>query len=734
MRRKKIKFHTHHFTSVEIKKGSSIEKNFSVFNSNFFFYIGNNIIRFILLLGSSIFSVFLAAKLAIFFLIHKVWHILLAEVKKTSSLGKRRAKILYSLEFRRSVALFVFLCACGWGMFKAAGLLASALDLKNSIFTGAQAGIGHLNQAEQALASQNTEEANSQFAQALHNFTTGKQQLEEGNTMVTDILSVLPQTRDAQNVLSAAALISQSGQEMVKLYSAASSLSFSPQGLESSAGVTPTITAMDDALSSAAEKIKSANVKLLSVNPSFIPAQKRTEFVALTGKLSVADSAISNVKDIFSLLRQMVIPKTNVLLLFENNNELRPGGGFIGTYGNFVLENGKITSQTISSIYDLDGQLQQKISPPTPLLNVSDRWYIRDSNWFADFEASSHKVSGFYELEGGQTPNVTVAITPSVITSLLKITGPVTLPSFNITLDADNFVEQTQAISTISYNTPLNKPKQILADFFPVFIQKLKLLSKDQYKQVLITLLQQLQQKQIVFAAQDTAVQSQLETFNWAGKIFGTDRDYFNMVSSNLGGTKTDLSIQKKIHLETTISSNGSITDDLTVDITNQLPKLAGTENTSFVRFLVPKGSKLLSVTGFDGKNLDSLKNKSYKVDSAVANWESGMVKDVSSGTLIGTESEKTFFGNWLTVPGGETRHLHLRYQLPMNLQNLDRYSLVLQKQIGSQNDLLDYTVHFSGKALKWESFTPNSIEADKLEQSLVLDKDYFFGMVLESR
>ncbi len=705
MSQKKFKFQTHHFTSVSVDKKKKESRLFLVF-----FYVGSSIIKIIK---------------APFVLIAK-------DFQKTAVLAKKRSVALRSRQLARNVLLFLIFSLFGWGLFRAAGFLAAVLDLKNSVYSGVQAGVAHLTQAGQALATQNTALAGSQFVQAENSFVASRQQLDKGNAEMLDLLDVLPQTQSAKNLLDAASLLSQSGQDLVKFYSEASTLSFSVQGLESTGNTADTINSMDASLNSALAEISSANQKLVGANLSVVPSGKQREFLQLSSTLASAQIALNNLKDVFGLLQQIVMPKGTVLLLFENNNELRPGGGFIGTYGDAAIDGGKINNLTISSIYDVDGQLKTYIAPPEPILNVNDRWFLRDSNWFADFPTDARKAGEFYAMEGGQAPDTIIALTPNVIVSLLQITGPVSVPDFKVTLNADNFVEQTQAISTVSDDLTLNQPKQILADFFPLFMQKLKTLTPQQSKQVLAALLGQLEQKQIVLESDNPAVESQLESFNWAGQVATADRDYLQMVSANLGGTKTDLSMQKKMDLATTIDSKGDITDDLTVTLTDQQPQLADTENTSFIRFLVPQGSQLVSVTGFDQKNLYATSSQSYRQDPDVAAWENGMVKDVSNGMLIGTESGKTFFGNWLTVLGGQTRIIRLVYKLPFILQSPDRYSLVLQKQIGSVSTQFNWSVQFSGKQLQWESFVPDSTGSDNLAKSINLDRDYFFGLVLK--
>src|SRR5258706_15817855 len=51
--------------------------------------------------------------------------------------------------------------------------------------------------------------------------------------------------------------------------------------------------------------------------------------------------------------------KKTYLLLFQNNAELRPGGGFIGSYGLAVINKGKLQQLTIHNTYDADGQLKK---------------------------------------------------------------------------------------------------------------------------------------------------------------------------------------------------------------------------------------------------------------------------------------------------------------------------------------------------------------------------------------
>src|SRR6185369_1329992 len=71
------------------------------------------------------------------------------------------------------------------------------------------------------------------------------------------------------------------------------------------------------------------------------------------------------------------------LLLFLNNTELRPGGGFIGSFASFILKKGDIDQFNVqTNIYKQDNAFAKTnhIDAPYPLNSLSDGWYMRDAN------------------------------------------------------------------------------------------------------------------------------------------------------------------------------------------------------------------------------------------------------------------------------------------------------------------------------------------------------------------
>lgn len=54
------------------------------------------------------------------------------------------------------------------------------------------------------------------------------------------------------------------------------------------------------------------------------------------------------------------------LVLLQNNNEIRPTGGFPGSYAALTIDKGKITDFKVDDVYNPDGLLTQDSSPFRP--------------------------------------------------------------------------------------------------------------------------------------------------------------------------------------------------------------------------------------------------------------------------------------------------------------------------------------------------------------------------------
>jgi hypothetical protein len=683
-------------------------------------------------LGNAIVSVCYGVGLAIVSLIKLPFLIVQFLFRIPKLLPKVIAQMHYK-SARRALAGFVLMVILVASGVHGLTLVASGLAVKGEVLGASDAGIGYLQDAKNALDSQDTASAQANFTKALQQFENSEQTLKSTGLTLQTILAVVPQKQDADRLLIAARSITQAGLKGTELLNLTNSLKLTAVGLSSGPQGQTDLIQAQSLLNDIATLSQDAAENINQVSITSIPENYRPTFLAAqdTAKLYLANA--QSLKEVSSLLFDLLLGQKNVLIVFQNNNELRANGGFMGTVGNAKLENGSLTSLDIRSVYDWDGQLKERILPPQPMYAVNDRWFMRDSNWFANFPTSASRIGSLFEKTGGETPDLIVTMTPEVIIDMLERTGPITLPKYNITINAENFVETTQTATSVTYDKELNQPKQFLADFYPLLMEKLGSSESGGSMAFLEIFQQNLFQKNILLYARNAELQKKIADFNWGGEVRNTDRDYLSIVNSNLGGTKTDRFLTREINLKSTVASDGKITNTLQYTIHNPLPKTEGLQNKSFVRVLVPEGSTLQSSSGFDNYQLPQLPTETndYVLDPIVQDWQKQVKQDTSTGIYIGTEAGKTWFGSWLEVAGGESKTITLSYVLPFKIGKLDRHSLLIQKQAGVLNTNLNYELDFNDRRSLWNSSTSN-LDHNVLHYNQSLIADTFIGTVLE--
>ncbi len=666
-------------------------------------------------------------------LVLALWKRLVFDLSSTKSrLNKKVHNLFHATKWRANLALFLVFCILTFGSLQSLLLISEGQKIKGRVLGDANLGIQSLTAAGQSLQNDNGEQAQIHFEQALKNFGKIQTELENNGLLLNSIFKVVPQRQDANKLTEAARLATESGIEVSKIYNITKNLKFSPQGIEGGGENGQNIVVLMEGFTNISRKVNLITSLLSEVDPNIIPSDKRPTFLAMQSQLSTIKQNILVFTDLTDLISTILLEQKEVLVMFQNNNELRPTGGFLGTFGAMKLDKGVINKLHISSIYDLDGQLKELINPPRPMYAVNDRWFLRDSNWFFDFPTTAKKMIEFYEKEGGTTPNLVIALTPTIVTDLLQLTGPVSVPGYSTTLTSENFIEMTQLETSVKYDKKVNKPKQFLADFFPIFLQRISSLEGDKGIEVLKAFHRNLYNKEILLYANNEQLQNKIAQFNWSGQIKNTDKDYLAIVSANLGGTKSDLEITQEAGLQTEIDNKGAILNTLTITRENTLPDKEGLENISFIRILVPEGSELVEATGFSVSPLPTTITPKGYDDVDVQLWEEGSLQDIGSGTLIGKEAGKTFFGNWLILKGGEKKSVTIKYKIPTKIGSLDRYSMLFQKQPGVAPYNFTHTIKHDNRIAKWLSKPLSGSSNYDSMFSSITDKDQIYGLILE--
>ena len=145
----------------------------------------------------------------------------------------------------------------------------------------------------------------------------------------------------------------------------------------------------------------------LSGQSMFVPKvwQKRLEEV----RISIKDNRLrlQKLEEAGPVLREMLSvdgKRREFLVLLQNEMELRPAGGFIGSYAVISVEDGKLINTQVQNVYETDGQLAGFVELPAAIKNYlgEPRWFMRDANWSPHFLQSAKDIRWFYEKSTGR--------------------------------------------------------------------------------------------------------------------------------------------------------------------------------------------------------------------------------------------------------------------------------------------------------------------------------------------
>ena len=599
--------------------------------------------------------------------------------------------------------------------------------------------------AEQSILANDLKKSGANFQSAARNFSLAKDQIKSANLGIWKIIGDLPvdtPINTAQNLLGAGENISLAGECFNNVLDNFTNISHpvSPSMDTGYPTFTEELSISQTDINQTIFYLEKTNGYIQNTNPVYLPEKVKPEIENLKTKLPILISALKNFSEDIPVLLKVLGGKRSkkYLLLFQNNQEMRATGGFIGSYGVVDVEEGKIKNIFVNGIFNIDGQLNEKIIPPRPIQKISAAWSMHDANWFADFPTSAQKVADFYEKTGGPTVDGVIALTPNVIQKLLVITGPVAMPEYNVTVNADNFVAETQNQVEELYDKELNQPKKFLVDLTPKIIEKIYQDSSDKNRWIKLAdiIEESFQEKHLLLYSRDEEVQKAIIKRGWGGEIKDTSGDYFSVINSNINGYKTDGVIEEKITHETEIQPDGSVIDTVKIKRINHGGDSEyywyNRVNSDYMRVYVPLGSQLLEAKGHTWQDYEppiNYQSHNFKTDPEVAKIESSMVIDPDNGTHIFTESGKTVFGNWVYVSPGEEVEVMYRYKLPfkINFNNFvkpaDKYTLLVQKQSGSLGSKLSSSIKYPNE---WKIVFGNE------NFETILDRDKFWGVVFE--
>jgi hypothetical protein len=441
------------------------------------------------------------------------------------------------------------------------------------------------------------------------------------------------------------------------------------------------------------DKANKAKAEVDAINPNRYPVRFAGKEVRepLKKGQEALDSAVTFLAESKPLLEASpyllgIDEPRQYLVLFQNDKEIRPTGGFMTAYSIMKVDKAKFEPVASNDIYNLDAQYKPNLPAPEPLVKYIKGPYIlskslrlRDMNWSPDFAESMKLVTKEAESVGIKGIDGVIAVDTGLLVNLLDAIGPIGVPGFGnfsttiepkcncpqVIYELESFADVEGPIvwdpvsGEIVYRPPnSDNRKKIIGPLMNSILANAMGQPKEKLPKLFEAGFKSLIEKHVLFYLFDETAQKGAEAFNIAGRIKNYEGDYLSINDANLGGRKSNLYVTQEVEQEISVAKDGSV--EKTVTITYKNPeKQDGWLNSvlpNWVRVYVPKGSTLIAAEG---------------LEETTDPYE---------------EFDKTVFAGFFQLRPEGVSKVALKYKLPFKVTQ--DYKILIQKQPGTDKPL----------------------------------------------
>ena len=441
-----------------------------------------------------------------------------------------------------------------------------------------------------------------------------------------------------------------------------------------------------------APQMDQISLKLKEISGEFQAINEKRYPVSLAGKpirekISTLKTTVAGAADSLSQFQPIVklLPDLlgnpdprKYLIMFQNDAELRPTGGFLTAYATMQITKGKIEPGISEDIYTLDAGFKQKVPAPAPILKYLPlvyNWNLRDMNLSPDFKSSMDTFTSYMK-ESTVAPefDALIAIDTEVPVRILKVLGPIGVPGFPGKFSADNdprcdcpqvIYELENIITKPTYEIREGR-KSILGPLMNSMLANMMGSPKAKWAEFFNIFTDSIKEKHLLMYFKDPGKQNAVEVLGAAGRINDYVGDYLHINDTNFAGAKSNMFVTQETEQTVGINADGSLTKKLTMTYKNPRPGdncnleagklcLNGLLR-DWQRIYVPKGSVLKSASGYE--------------------------LDMNTSEDLG----KTVFDGFFTLSPQSVKKLEVEYTTPAGTVTGSDYKLLIQKQPGTKD------------------------------------------------
>ncbi len=359
-----------------------------------------------------------------------------------------------------------------------------------------------------------------------------------------------------------------------------------------------------------------------------------------------------------------LLDNKSYIVVFQNNNELRATGGFMGSYAAISVQSSGVREIRIQDIYVPDGQLVGHVDPPAPVQQAFGQgwWKLRDSNWDPDFNVAAAQMAWFFE-QGGEKADGIVAVNLSLVNSLLGALGEIKLTDYPEKITAQNFYYLAQKYAEEKAFPGSTQKKDFLGAVGRGMMEKIRTIGSIGQIRLIGQIYGEFKKGEILVWFRDKDL---------ASSVQGLDkRDYLYIVESNLGANKANCCINRQVTQEV-----DNFKTRLVIKYQNnnvfenpKPPYFWGGNYIDYLRIIIPKDAQIKSVKVGDRQLIEKQLDNKY-----------GLQEDRYE---VEDRGEFKIIGFWAVVPAGKSVDVEMEYTSPLPLSSFQERGILVRHQPG---------------------------------------------------
>jgi len=265
------------------------------------------------------------------------------------------------------------------------------------------------------------------------------------------------------------------------------------------------------------------------------------------------------------------------LIVAQNQDELRPTGGFITGVALVTVAGGRPTAFSLTDANAVDDFTRGPYpAPPAPLQRymLSELWVLRDANWSPDFPAAAQTMRELYALGQGQAVDGVIAFDQTALQRLLAVLGPVEVAALAEPVTAENFLDlMRQAWSDTPPAEWGTERKEFMGPLAQALLARLTA-TRDPGTFLALGRagLDLLAERHVLIALPEPPVAGFLAQRGWDGAVRPGDHDFLMVVDANLGFNKVNAAIAQYLAYHVDLTNPAAPLATLTVTYTNTVP------------------------------------------------------------------------------------------------------------------------------------------------------------------